>query len=194
MKARSILIVGLLTLIYFSSCKEKKVDFECEDFEHMSYTKDNDQQVYFQFDQFNYGAFYIHNGFYIDSAGRCYFSNDLPFTYEGWELPDSSGFISKENMSTNIGYFDTVCVTLSREELLSKTDIIRDASNGTIYEGLRNLTYISYSAYIYNSVYQRYEQVLLYSFNGETESLNSSCAAIEIYNWMDSLFNEVAYD
>lgn len=156
----------------------------------ISYSCNNDipnfkQKILFGVQYTNWAWGYQNKGFLIDSMGyvRAF---DLSKTKQEWKNSDSSGYISKAEMETNLSYCDSVIYNLNVDSLSHYTGKIVAASKGTISKPVTQMAdfgEIRYSAYIYDEKYGRYKEVLIKLY-GDIMINNSSKEAEDIYGWL----------
>jgi hypothetical protein len=152
-----------------------------------------DQKILFQYYYVNFAWVYQHSGFIIDNEGNTHCFN-LP---DNWIFPDSSGaHIDEQTMDHNMMETDSICFVLDKEELLEKFNLIEEAATGNISEPVNigaDQGATVYSAFIYNSEDKKYKHILLKQF-GDWRIYNSSQAAIDLCNWLDSIYYEIWYN
>ncbi|MDA3953791.1 MAG: hypothetical protein PF485_09095 [Bacteroidales bacterium] len=147
------------------------------------------QKILFQYEFVNYAWGYQHKGWIIDSTGNVY-CYDLP---KNWHQYDSLGLINISYLESLILQIDSVCFTIDKIELYSNTALIEKASKGEISEPKQEMFDAGanfYTAYILNSVTNKYESVLLKQ-TGDVQIENKSDEAKELYKWLDAINHKI---
>ncbi len=172
---------GIMVLsMFFSNCDEES--------NNNQYDMAN-QKILFQYEYVNYAWGYQHQGWIIDSAGdvHCYKSP------KNWQQFDSIGLIDASLLESNLLQTDSVCFTVEKTELAQMISLIEEASRGEKLEPQQKRFDSGvqvYTAYMLNTVTNKYESVLLKQ-TGDYLIENKSQAAEELYNWLYSLRNEI---
>ena len=154
----------------------------------MPFLKRN-QKIIFQYEYINYAWEYQHAGWFIDSSGNIYCYN-LP---DNWNHYNKSEYFSYANMNSNILKTDSVCFNLDKNELADKIELIKEAANGEISEPVQEMwdagiyTFVGFIYYPKNNIYKK----IILKQLGDIKIENKSQAAIELYNWLDSINNKV---
>ncbi|MFO7615728.1 MAG: hypothetical protein R6V75_00580 [Bacteroidales bacterium] len=176
-RLKSLAIIAIL-LSATTGCERY---YECDDCDQHSIGK-IDQPVLFEFEYINYAWGYRHHGILIDADGNIW-GYSQP---EEWKIPDSSGFITEEELEFNLEQTDTVYGKVRSTDLVYHYDLIPDARGGNI----RDLgTYMADAgvgtlyAYYPRRISRRIERVFLAS-SGDVNFENTSSAARMIVTWL----------
>lgn len=179
MKAMTHYILAILFTISLSGCEDL---FNTE-------SELPEQELYFQYEYINHAWGYHHSGWLLDSSGNVY-CYSLP---ENWNFPDSLGYITLEEQKFNISQADSVCLLIDKNDLANKIEEIENASNGALSDArsvMADAGSWSYYAFIYEEEASRYLRVLLKQ-KGDWEIDNTSQAAEDLFDWMDSIQEEI---
>lgn len=170
----STITLSLLAIIFLTSC-----DKECVESNLL------EDPVYFQFDALNYAWGLYHIGWFIDNKGKFHEYN-LP---ESWIEPDTLGYISKQDVLSNLAKADSVVYSITESELKKQVALIEDVDEKSFSEpdhvgadiGLVNLF-----AYRWDKNHQAYKRILL-ATGGDVEQHNLDREAIELTAWLVAL-------
>ena len=143
---------------------------------------DQGQPVWFQYRYVNHAWGYQDHGWLIDGSGRVrYFEYPSDF-----RTPDSTGYLSREDLEHNLAQTDSLITTIGQEELEAHTALIPAAAAGEIGER----THRAYDAgtstlacYLYNSEKDAYRYILL-GISGDWEQFNLSEEAGDLVEWL----------
>jgi hypothetical protein len=161
----------------------------CEKNEDDPYIPDNNQRIIFQCEYINYAWGYQHVGWIIDSSGSVYCYNNP----EVWYYTDSLGLINSTEMDSNLLRTDSICYKIDKVELTSKIALIKKASKGNISEQVNEMFdagATTFYTYIYDEETKSYKQILLKQ-TGDWRIDNTSTEAVELYEWLSKLFNQI---
>jgi len=165
----------VLSLIMLVRCGKSDVDpCHC--------LPDQGQPVWFQYRYVNHAWGYQDHGWLIDGSGRVrYFEYPSDF-----RTPDSTGYLSREDLEHNLAQTDSLINTIGQEELEAHTALIPAAAAGEIGER----THRAYDAgtstlacYLYNSEKDAYRYILL-GISGDWEQFNLSEEAGDLVEWL----------
>ena len=141
-----------------------------------------DQPVLFEYRYINFAWGYQEQGWLIDAEGivRTY---HLPADFR---LPDSTGFISRQDLVHNLSLTDSTVAVVDPDELSSYADLIPGAAEGEIGESL-NIAADAGSAvlscYLYDQDADAYRYVFL-AQSGDWEQFNTSQEAEILVDWL----------
>ena len=172
----------LFAVLFFARCEKEETE--------TSHTEKN-QLIYFQCDYRNSAWGYTHYGWIVDSAGNV-FSYYSPVD---WVYFDSLGTISDSAMLANLSATDTLCYQVTAHELSENIDLINNAFLGTCSEPeleMYDAGTARYYAFKYDSITKIYNSVLVKQV-GDFRVDNSSKAAIQIYEWLETVNTYVKY-
>ncbi len=119
MVKRYLLHVLILLLVGLSSC-EKELDG--------GYEAPGDQPVFFEYHYVNHAWGYADQGWLVGANGEVR-TFDLP---EKYILPDSTGYISREDLIQNLSQGDSTIHYIEAEDLEYYTRLISGAAKGKI--------------------------------------------------------------
>lgn len=164
------LILILFTGLFFTSC-----DNECG---NDAFFQD---PVYFQYDYENFAWGHQHYGWYVDNGGDFNYY-ELP---EDWILPDSNGYISKEDLKSNLHQADTILYHISQNDLLHQINIIEnvDENLSEIEGGSFDGGTASLYCFRWDKQKMKYQRILLSTFGDFIQS-NHDLEAIELNAWL----------
>lgn len=171
-----IFFASLILALIISSCEKDYVN------------QDITQPVVFEYEYVNHAWIYTHLGWMIDEEGSI-----RGFYYPGeWNLPDDSGFFTKEDLKENLAQTDTTYGRVDNAEMLlhfnnrsdfrgAKMDtsdtFMADAGVGTLY------------AYVWDKSIQKYERILLAS-KGDISVTNTENKAKAAVRWLKDVGKE----
>ncbi|MEP6647139.1 MAG: hypothetical protein ABJC12_08610 [Saprospiraceae bacterium] len=144
--------------------------------------------VYFQFEAKNYAWGLFHSGWFIDKNGKFDYFN-LPAS---WNEPDSSGYISKTDLLSNLEQADTVVYSISMHELQSQARLIDDVDENKLSEIEHVAADIGISSlYCYkrDSAKGKYKRILLET-RGDILQYNLDPEAMELTSWLIAVGKE----
>src|SRR6185503_10228978 len=112
-------IVSFIPLLFMTAC-----DKDCVESVPVN------EPVYFQFEAKNYAWGLYHTGWFIDKQGKFDYYN-LPVN---WNEPDSLGFISKEELISNLEQADSVIYQISVNDLQNQISLISEVDDNSFSE------------------------------------------------------------
>ena len=143
------------------------------------------QKIFFEKHYINLAMIPQSSGFLIDSLG-----NVLEFkwveVFHEWYEPDSTGYITSENMDKNISICQNNNFQINPDSLKIYVDKIYAASKGNISKPQHIITDAwtsTFSAFIFDKKTNRYKQVMIKT-EGDFSINNSSSDAEKIYQWL----------
>ena len=167
---KKFILIGLALLsLCFCSCKKEK-----------------DTIIYlYRYSYINFSGLPDHSGWIIDQTGNVKSYNNP----EKWNFADTSGYISKQQLSDNISACLTVLSSVSTIELAKYDALIEAASKGELTTpdcpGADRGSY-TYQCYWYDKTKGKYKEVLL-SNDGDCSYHNTDKSAIEIDSWLKTI-------
>lgn len=169
----SLLTLMLLLLITLSACDEDlKSDYEAPE----------DQAVLFEYRYINHAWGYAENGWLIDSEGNMR-SFSLP---ENFRIPDSTGYISQEDLDYNLSQCTSIIGNVEEEDLDYYSGLISGASDGKIGEP-ENIAADAGSAvlacYKYDPDKDMYQYISL-AASGDWQQANNAPEAEILVEWL----------
>lgn len=170
-------ITGLLVLSFFlfTRCEKSGGELSC-------YDPPEGQPVYFQYRYINFAWGYQDHGWLIDVLGNVRY-----FEYpEDFRSPDSTGFLSREDLEHNLTETDSLITTIGQLELEAHVALIQGAAAGEIGE-LQHRAYdagtSTLACYLYDSGQDAYRYVFL-GMSGDWEQFNQSEEAGDLVEWL----------
>lgn len=146
------------------------------------YDGPEDQPVYFEYHYINHAWGFIDNGWMIDREGNIR-GYDHP---EDYRWPDSTGYLSSEDLQNNLARTDTLLQNVRAKELKLYTRLISGAAEGNLSEYKRrgaDMGSSVLSCYAFDHNAGSYKHVLL-SLAGDQEQVNQSAEAEELVEWL----------
>ncbi|MGW8314093.1 MAG: hypothetical protein ACWGNV_00725 [Bacteroidales bacterium] len=165
----------VLSLFLLTRCEKSDGELSC-------YDPPEGQPVYFQYRYINHAWGYQDHGWLIDGYGNVRY-----FEYpEDFRSPDSTGFLSMEDLEHNLTETDSLITTIRLEELEAHVALIQGAASGEINER-QHLAYdagtSTLACYLYDSGQKAYRYVFL-GMSGDWEQLNLSEEAGDLIEWL----------
>lgn len=164
-------VIGLSLLVLLGSGCEKEY-----------YVAPLDQPVFFEYHYLNYAWGIADNGWLIDSEGK-----QRGFSFpEEYRWPDSTGHLSLEDLTYNLGQTDTLIHSFSQKEFEKHSRLIRGAADGTLSERRArgaDMGSAMLSCYAFDSETGTYEYILL-ATRGDWEQFNQSAEAEKLVAWL----------
>lgn len=174
---KSITIYILLAVIIFTGKG-------CEEMLHAN-EQLPDQEYFFLYEYINFAWGYQHNGWLMDSAGTArYF--EVP---EKWMVPSTDAAIEIPGIENYVSRADSVITKVDRSVLIRKAQLIDAAAKGKFTDPenvMADAGSWSYYALQYDRDSETCERILLKQ-DGDWEIENLSEAAMELYDWMQSI-------
>ncbi|MEO6131037.1 MAG: hypothetical protein ABIQ02_04265 [Saprospiraceae bacterium] len=174
----NIIFSSFLVLLFLSSCKKE----DCGDPTSLT------DPVYFQFEAKNYAWGIFHAGWFIDQNGNFDYFN-LP---DPWKEPDSLGYISKNDLLTNLEQADSVVYSISMHELQNKVSLIDDIDENKLSEieqVAADTGTSSLYCYKWDNVKGKYKRIILET-EGDFRQFNLDPEAQELASWLIALGKE----
>jgi len=143
------------------------------------------QPVFFEYRHVNHAWGYAEHGWLVDASGevRTY---DLP---ERFIMPDSTGYISREDLIQNLSQCDSTIHRVGAEDLRYYTGLISGAAQGKIGNA-ENIAADAgssvLSCYIYDANKSMYRCVFL-AASGDWQQFNESPEAEILVEWLKDL-------
>jgi hypothetical protein len=166
----------LFCVMAFLKCeKVDKIDF-------------SHQKILFQIEYINYAWGFAHQGLIIDSIGNVY-SYNLP---KKWVLPDSSGFINTDSLTSNLLNCSLLTYKIDPKEISAKLLLMESASKGKLAKPVTEMADAginSYYEFSYNTESKSYKRILLKQV-GDIRIDNESPQAIELWKWLAEIDNQ----
>ena len=164
------LVTILMTALMLSACE--KETWGCLE----------DQPVLFEYRNINFAWGYQEQGWLIDAEGivRTY---HLP---EDFRLPDSTGFISRQDLDHNLSLTASIIHTVDKADLVYYSSLIPGASEGEIGKSRHIAVDAGASVlacYFYNEEADAYKYIFL-AQSGDFEQFNLSSEAGILVNWL----------
>ncbi|MCK4745680.1 MAG: hypothetical protein KAT15_01525 [Bacteroidales bacterium] len=150
--------------------------------EELTYDAPEDQPVFFEYNYINHAWGYQHHGWLIDGEGYVRYYN-LP---ESYRFPDSTGYLSLEDLEHNIGLTDSVIEQVDGAELEKYRNYIPGAAKGEIGESSNvaaDAGTSMLSCYLYDIHEDAYRKVFL-AQSGDWEQFNLSEDAEKLVDWL----------
>jgi len=160
--------------------------------EKMYYHAPLDQPVFFEYRYLNYAWGVADHGWLIDSEGQQR-GFDFP---EEYRRPDSTGHISLEDLTHNLGQTDTLLQSVSQKEFEKYARLIRGAAQGILSEKEArgaDMGSATLSCYAYDPETGSYTYVLL-AVAGDWEQYNQSAEAEKLVDWLKDLDGLMFFD
>lgn len=149
-----------------------------------------DQAVYFEYHYINFAWGAMDHGWMIDREGNVR-GYDHP---EDYRWPDSTGYLSSEDLEYNLSLTDTLLHHINARELEHYTKLISGAAEGSLsdhaYRGA-DMGSSLLSCYAYDHNTASYKHILL-SLSGDLEQSNQSAEAGVLVDWLKE-FGVVAF-
>lgn len=149
------------------------------------YEAPEDQSVLFEYRYVNYAWAYSENGWLIDAQGDVR-SYQLP---EDFRLPDSTGYISAEDLAYNLSQTDSTFHRVEAKDLDYYVGLIEGAAGGEILKS-ENVAADAgssvLSCYLYDPGKDMYQYIFL-ARSGDWEQSNDSREAKTLVNWLKEL-------
>lgn len=168
--------VLMCMLVALTAC-EKNLD---DDYEAPA-----DQPVFFEYRYMNHAWGYAENGWLMDAKGEVRTYN-LP---EKYIVPDSAGYISRENLVQNLLQCDSTSHYIVEEDLKYYTGLISGAAKGKIGKAENNAADAGsavLSCYLYDADMKMYLYVFL-AASGDWQQFNESPEAEILVDWLKDL-------
>lgn len=173
----SIVVLGIMTCLCLTSCEK-----DCGDANPLK------DPVYFQYEAKNYAWGLYHVGWYIDNQGHFDFYN-LP---EDLVEPDSSGYISKSDLLSNLSKADSIVYTIPVPDLQNQVRLIESVDEDKFSEiehvgadiGIVNLY-----CYRWDKNHNQYKRLLLVT-GGDFIQYNLDPEARELTTWLIAMGEE----
>lgn len=149
------------------------------------YEAPEDQPVLFEYRYVNLAWGYFENGWLIDSKGNIN-SYNLPVEFN---IPDSNGYISREDLLHNLNQTDSITFTFGTKDLDYYTGLISGAAKGKVGEAesiAADAGSSVLSCYLYDADKDMYQYIFLAS-SGDWQQFNQSGEAKILINWMKGL-------
>ena len=154
----------------------------CEKENGKEYEGPEDQPVLFEYRHVNHAWAYTEHGWLIDSNGDVHYYS-LP---EDFRLPDSTSYLSHEDLLHNLAQADSSIHGLVAEDLEYYTGLIAGAAEGKIGK-LENVAADAggsvLSCYMYDAHKEMYQYIFLAS-SGDWQQSNESNEAKILVDWM----------
>jgi len=159
-----------LLIILFPACEKEY------------YEGPEDQAVYFEYHYLNFAWGAKDYGWMIDREGNVR-GYENPTEYR-W--PDSSGYLSSEDLEYNLSLTDTLLHHINAKELERHTKLISGAAEGALSDHSHrgaDMGSSTLSCYAYDHNTGSYKHVLL-SLSGDLEQINQSAEAGVLVDWL----------
>ena len=156
------------------------------------YVAPMDQPVVFEYRYLNNAWGVADHGWLIDSEGR-QMGFDFP---EDYRWPDSTGHLSLEDLTHNLGQTDTLLQVISRKKFDKYVRLIRGAADGSLSERRvvgADMGSATLSCYAYDPKTETYQYVLL-AAKGSLEQFNQSPEAEKLVDWLKDLDGLMFFD
>ena len=156
------------------------------------YEGPEDQPVYFEYHYINFAWGLIDNGWMIDQEGNVR-GFDHP---ENYRWPDSTGYMSSEDLQYNLTQTDTLLQTVNHKEFKRYTRLIHGAAEGALSDRSRrgaDMGSSMLSCYAFDPASGSYQHVLL-SLAGDQEQFNQSAEAEELVEWLKEFGVAIFHD
>lgn len=150
--------------------------------ERVYYEGPEDQPVYFEYHYINHAWGSHDNGWMIDNEGSIR-GFDHP---ENYRWPDSTGYLSTEDLKYNLAQTDTLLNNIKSNELKRYTRLISGAAAGNVSDHRgrgADMGSSLLSCYAFDQSTGSYKHVLL-SLAGDFEQFNQSAEAEELVEWL----------
>ncbi len=147
------------------------------------------QKILFEAGYANYAWSPTHSGFLIDSIGNVYCYN-LP---SKWKDVDSLNQISEQDMDTNLGQTNGICMSINKEELKSKLILLSKAASATTTKPKNEMADAGgayYLGYTFNTQTKTYNKILLKQ-TGDWVINNNSKAAEDLTIWLSAIKQQI---
>jgi len=170
---RGMIYMIVLTGLLMAGCEKEPCG--CEE----------DQPVWFQYRYVNFAWGYQELGWLIDADGNVRIFN-LPGDFR---VPDSSGFVSREDLLHNLSLTDSTIHTVEKTDLEYYADLITAAAEGKIGESL-NIAADAGSSVLSCYRFDEYADAYQYVFlaqSGDWEQFNLSAEAGILVDWLVDL-------
>jgi len=151
-----------------------------------------DQPVFFEYRYLNNAWGVADRGWLIDSEGQ---QREFDFPEE-YRWPDSTGHISLEDLTHNLGQTDTLLQVISRKKFNKYTRLISGAADGSLSEWKvvgADMGSSTLSCYAYDPEPGTYQYVLL-AAKGSLEQFNQSAEAESLVDWLKDLDELMFFD
>ena len=176
----AIYIILLFVVISLVSC-----DKDCGDASPVR------EPVYFQYESTNYACGYFQAGWYIDQSGNFNYYN-LP---ADWNEPDSLGFISKDDLLSNLQKTDSVIYHISIDILQNQIALIDKVDENSFSDiqhigadiGRKDLFCFKWDAN-----HSKYKRILL-AYSGDFAQHNLDPEAQELTAWLIAVGEKSGY-
>jgi hypothetical protein len=164
-------VIGMSILALLGSSCEKEY-----------YAAPADQPVFFEYHYMNNAWGVADNGWLIDSEGK-----QRGFSFpEEYRWPDSTGHLSLEDLTYNLGQTDTLLHSFSQKEFEKQSRLISGAAEGNLSEWRAvgaDMGSAVLSCYAFDSETGTYEYILLAAW-GDWEQFNQSAEAERLVAWL----------
>jgi hypothetical protein len=150
--------------------------------EELEYNAPADQPVWFEYNYVNHAWGYQNSGWFIDREGTMRYYN-LP---ESYRLPDSSGYMSLEDLEHNLSLADSIVLQVDSIILEKQIRLIPGAAEGALGDAeniAADAGSSTLSCYIYNDDLDVYRKVKL-AQSGDWEQFNLSREAEKLVKWL----------
>ena len=151
------------------------------------YEVPEDQPVLFEYRYVNYAWAYSEHGWLMDAEGLVH-RYDFP---EDFRLPDSSGYISAEDLAYNLSQSDSVIHRVEAEDLDYYVGLMEGAAGGEILKS-ENVAADAgssvLSCYLYEPGKDMYQYIFL-ARSGDWEQSNNSREAKTLVKWLKEIGN-----
>ncbi len=138
--------------------------------------------VYFQYEATNYAWGYYHAGWYVDQLGNFNY-----YIFPGdWNEPDSLGFISKDDLLSNLQKVDSVIYHISIDALQNQISLI-DQVDGDSFSNLQligaDIGRLELFCFKWDASRSKYKRTLL-AYSGDFAQHNLDPEAQELTAWL----------
>ena len=169
---RIILAISVLGMVVFG-CKKSEVN------------TDITQAVLFEYEYVNHAWIYTHMGWMIDENGEV-----KGFTSPGnWKFTDDEGYISKEDLESNLSQTDTCYFAISKDDILNHFNERFDLLNGRIDTSdtfMADAGIGGLYVYVWNQQMNKYKKQVL-ATSGDISVTNSHHKAGTIISWLKGI-------
>ena len=157
----------------------------CERWLDKAYEAPRTQPVFFEYRHVNHAWGYTENGWLVDDNGDLR-SYDLP---EKFIMPDSTGYISREDLIQNLAQCDSTVHRVAAEDLKYYTGLISGAAKGQIGKA-ENIAADAGSSVLSCYLYDVHKDMYRYVFlaaSGDWQQFNEAPEAKILVEWMKDL-------
>lgn len=147
--------------------------------------------VFFQHEYKNYAWGIFHSGWFIDSLGNVRFYN-LP---SDWKEPDSDGYISEDDLLSNLQFADSILYQLAIDEMSGMVSLIDHIDERRIQVKVRHIYDAGDSSlyyYSWDAQAAKYKRVLIWS-RGYFSETNIGISALTLIEKLKVVGSKAGY-